>query len=47
MPGEYLLWVELESLPGHPIPLAGRPASLAPGAPEHPTQAVLRSIQVR
>lgn len=46
-PGEYLLWVWLESASGSPVPLAGRPAALAIGAPERPDRAVLRSIRVR
>ncbi|MCC7103683.1 MAG: phospholipid carrier-dependent glycosyltransferase [Chloroflexi bacterium] len=46
-PGEYLLWVGLECADGAAIPLSSSPASLAPGAPERPTRAVLRSIVVR
>jgi hypothetical protein len=46
-PGEYLLWIAVEPLVGHPLPLAGRPASLAPEAPESPTRAVLRTILIR
>jgi 4-amino-4-deoxy-L-arabinose transferase-like glycosyltransferase len=45
-PGEYLAWVALETAPGRPVPLAGRPSALAAGAPEDPLRAVLRSIQV-
>jgi hypothetical protein len=47
VPGDYLLWVALETLPGHPLPLAAPASSIAPAAPQHPDRVVLRSIQVR
>lgn len=46
-PGEYTLWVGLEDGAGRPLPLATRPEALAPGAPEDPRLAVLRSVRLQ
>jgi 4-amino-4-deoxy-L-arabinose transferase-like glycosyltransferase len=46
-PGEYLLWVGLQTTDGQPVPLAGPPASQAAAAPLDPNLAVLRTLQVR
>jgi hypothetical protein len=41
---ELQLWVGLETMAGAPTSLRGRPAALAPGAPERPDRVILRSV---
>ena len=46
-PGEYQLWVALTAAQDQPVPLTAPPTALAPGAPQHPSRAILRTIRVR